>query len=104
MGNRCIQYNGLFHNHRHINSRFIGPPCERGGNCSFVIADRQIEIYGGPGMEIACGIYPLPGGICLGLCRANGVINGFLFLAGCAVAVVEVAQNILRMSGGIKLF
>ena len=48
--------------------------------------------------------YPLPGGICLGLCRANGVINGFLFLAGCAVAVVEVAQNILRMSGGIKLF
>lgn len=49
-------------------------------------------------------LYPLPGGFCLGLCHANGMVNGLLFLAGCVVAVAEVGQNLLRLSGGIKIF
>lgn len=49
-------------------------------------------------------LYPLPGGFCLGLCHANGMVNGLMFLVGCVVSVAEVGQNLLRLSGSIKIF
>mgnify|MGYP001029751746 CR=1 FL=1 len=41
--------------------------------------------------------YPMKDGICLGLCRAKGVVNTACFTVGCVVSAVEAALVLLRM-------
>lgn len=46
--------------------------------------------------------YPLPGGIRLGLCSANGIVNDWLFKIGSLVVVIEIVLLIGRM--GLAFF
>ncbi len=41
--------------------------------------------------------YPMKDGVCLGLCRAKGVVNNACFAVGCAVSALEAALVLLRM-------
>ncbi|HRL00173.1 MAG TPA: metal-dependent hydrolase, partial [Trichococcus flocculiformis] len=46
--------------------------------------------------------YPLPGGIRLGLCSADGIVNDWLFKIGSLVVVIEMVLLIGRM--GLAFF
>ena len=49
-------------------------------------------------------LFPLPGGICLKLCKSDGAVNRLLFIAGSVVALVEIAGVAMGFLGNIHIF